>query len=87
MARRNNKTNIANMKYDTIGRYSGIDRGRIKSAASFLAALGLLHVERLPSDINSQGVSNGYRLAHLDPYVHMGTKGRGMDAAEFAHFE
>jgi DNA-binding transcriptional ArsR family regulator len=84
MARRNNATNIANMSYDTITDYSGIERARIKSASSFLAALGLLHVEHLPSEISAFGVSNGYRLAHLEPYVHMGTKGRGMDAADFA---
>lgn len=71
------------MRYETISEYSGIERARIRSAASFLAALGLVHIERLPSEINSHGVSNGYRLAHLEPYVHMGTKGRGMDALDF----
>jgi DNA-binding transcriptional ArsR family regulator len=84
LARRNNETNIAHMSYDTITEYSGIERPRIKSAASFLAALGLIHVEHLPSEISNYGVSNGYRLAHLEPYAHMGTKGRGMDASDFA---
>jgi hypothetical protein len=84
VGRRNNETNIANMSYDTITEYSGIERTRIKSAASFLAALGLLHVEHLPSVISNYGVSNGYRLAYLEPYIHMGTKGRGMDALDFA---
>lgn len=84
VARRNNETNIANMSYDTISEYSGIERGRIKSAASLLAALGLIHVEHVPSEISEYGVSNGYRLTHLEPYAHMGTKGRGMDAADFA---
>lgn len=87
VARRNGATNIANMKYETITHYSGIERNYIKSAASFLAALGLIHVERLPSEINSYGVSNGYRLAQLEPYAHMGTRGRGMDANDFAEFE
>jgi hypothetical protein len=84
VARRDNTTKMAHMNYETITRYSGIDRGRIRSAVSLLAALGLVHVERLPSAANSQGIANGYRLSHLNPYVHMGTRGRGMDAAEFA---
>lgn len=83
VARRNNETGIANLSYDKITDYSGIERSRIKSAISLLAGQGLLHVEHLPSEISAYGVSNGYRLAHLDPYVHMGTKGRGMEAADF----
>jgi hypothetical protein len=84
VGRRNSATNVANMKYETITKYSGIERGRIRSAASLLAALRLVHIERLPSEISSRGISNGYRLSHLDPYVHMGTKGRTMDAFDFA---
>jgi DNA-binding transcriptional ArsR family regulator len=87
VARRDSATNIANMKYETIARYSGIDRGRIRSAASLLAVLGLVHVERMPSEISDHGISNGYRLAHVDPYVHMGTRGRAMDAFDFAEVE
>jgi DNA-binding transcriptional ArsR family regulator len=87
VSRRNNATNIANMKYETITEYAGIERTRIRSAASLLAALGLVHVERLPSDISNHGISNGYRLAHLEPYVHMGTKGRGMDDLDYADLE
>lgn len=84
VARRDINTNIANMSYETISKYSGIDRGGIKSAASFLAALGLIHVEHVPSKRSEYGMSNGYRLTHLEPYAHMGTKGRGMDAIDHA---
>jgi hypothetical protein len=37
-ARRGEDTNLANISYDTIAEYSGLDRNRIKTAISFLAA-------------------------------------------------
>jgi hypothetical protein len=48
-----------------------------------LAAQGLVHVEHVPSMTSDYGISNGYRLAFIDSNVHMGTRGRGMDAADF----
>ena len=82
--RRNNVTNIANIGYEKIQEHSGIQRHHIKSAISFLAANGLLHVEHVPSDISEYGISNAYRLPHIDPYAHMGTIGRGLDATDFS---
>jgi hypothetical protein len=83
VARRNRSTNIANIGYDKIVDYTQINRGRIKTAISFLAAHSLLHVERIPSMLSADGVSNAYRVVGIDPYAHMGTRGRAMDAAEF----
>lgn len=82
--RRDNKTNMANISYEKIHEYSGIDRQKIKHGLSFLAALGLVHVEHVPSEQSNYGISNAYRLAHLYPYTHMGTRGRGMTAQDFA---
>jgi hypothetical protein len=83
VARRNRSTNIANIGYDKIIGYTNINRGRIKTALSFLAARSLVHVERIPSMISSDGVSNAYRVVGIEPYAHMGTRGRAMDAVEF----
>lgn len=82
--RRGNDTNMANISYDRIETYSGVDRPDIKSAVSLLAALGLIYVEQRASLTNEYGIANAYRLAGIDGYNHMGTRGRGMDPAEFA---
>jgi hypothetical protein len=58
------------------------DRGRIKSALSLLAAQGLVHVEHTKSFKSGYGIANAYRLAFIEPRVHMGTYGRGMDEVE-----
>jgi hypothetical protein len=84
VARRNRGTNIANIGYDKIVHYTQINRGRIKTGISFLAAHTLVHVERIPSMVSADGVSNAYRVVGIDPYAHMGTRGRAMDAADFA---
>ena len=81
-ARRGQDTNMANISFDKIEEYADINRRHIKAGTSVLAALGLVYVEHLPST-NDYGVANAYRLAGLDPYVHMGTRGRGMDANDF----
>ena len=78
-ARRDRATNFAHCTYDQIEAYAGIDRAHIKSAISFLAAHGLIHVEHIPSRISEYGISNAYRLVHLHSYTHMGTRGRGLD--------
>jgi hypothetical protein len=82
VTRRGNDTNLANISYDKITAYSGVDRPRIKQALTMLAATNLAHIERIASTVSAAGVSNAYRLAHLDPYAHMGTLGRNMDANE-----
>ncbi len=76
IARRNNNSNLAHMNYDTIENYTGIPRNRIKSAISLLSANTLIHVEHFTSTISDFGVSNAYRLVHLDPRRHMGTTGK-----------
>ncbi len=76
VARRDNATNWARMSYETIEHYAGIPRNRIRSAISLLAASHLLHVDHLASQDSEFGVSNAYRLAHLETSRHMGTTGR-----------
>lgn len=76
VARRDNATNWARMSYVTIEEFSGIPRNRIRSAISLLAASNLLHVDHLASQDSDYGVSNAYRLAHLETTRHMGTTGR-----------
>lgn len=80
-ARRGRDTNLANLSYEKITEYAGISREHIKAALSLLAAHNLAHIERLPSTSNEIGVANAYRLVGLDSFNHMGTRGRGMDAA------
>lgn len=81
---RDDKTNMANISYDKITEHTGIERHHIKSGLSVLAANGLVHVEHVPSNLSAFGISNAYRLANLEPYKHMGTTGRGMEALDFA---
>lgn len=76
VARRDNDTNLARMNYETIEEYAGIPRNKIKSALSLLAVNNLVHVEHVPSWSSEYGVSNAYRLAHLDTNRHMGNRGR-----------
>ena len=83
VARRDRKTNMAHISYTTIEKYSGLPRNDIKSGISLLAGLGLVHVEHLPSNTSEHGTSNAYRLAHLDTYNHLGTRGLGMTAESF----
>jgi hypothetical protein len=81
-SRRNNESNFADISYDKITEFSGVERSRLKRAISFLAAHGLVYVEHRWSSTNDYGVANAYRLAHLDAYVHMGTRGRNSEDAE-----
>ncbi len=83
VARRGRDTNLANISFDKITEYAGVDRTQIKAAISLLASSSLAYLERVPSNLNSYGVANAYRLAGLDSYRHMGTMGRRMDATEF----
>lgn len=83
-ARRGRDTNLANISFDKITEYSGVRRHEIKPATSMLAALSLAFVERLPSDASEHGVANAYRLAGVEPTMHMGTRGRRDLAAEFS---
>jgi hypothetical protein len=82
--RRSSQTNMAHLSYDKIDEYSGIRRSRIKRALSLLATVGLVYQERIPSTLNERGTANAYRLAYLDSYNHMGTRGRDPDFARDA---
>lgn len=84
VARRDNKTNFANIGYGKIEEYTNIKRVRIKTAISFLASLSLVHVEHVRSETNEYGISNAYRVVGLSPYNHMGTTGRSMIEIDFS---
>jgi hypothetical protein len=79
-ARRDNQTNLAHVTYDQIVEDTGIVRGSIRPALSFLALEGLVFVEAKPSS-NGDWLAHAYRLAHIDPYRHPGTIGRTAQAA------
>jgi DNA-binding transcriptional ArsR family regulator len=81
-SRRDRRSNLAKITYDTIEDYSGVPRNNVKRAVSLLAASGLVHVERVASLFSDYGVANAYRLAHLDSYRHMGTSGRAAEIFE-----
>lgn len=75
-ARRDRKTNLANIGYDKIQDYTGVKRERIKAAMSILVSVPLIYVEQVPSQTNDLGVSHAYRLVGIDAYNHLGTKSR-----------
>jgi putative transposase len=87
VARRNTKTNLANISYDKIQEYVCIERTKIKPAISFLASLELIFVEHIPSEVHESGVTNAYRIVGIDSYKHMGTQGRGMTAYDYGQPE
>lgn len=78
---RSSDTNMAHLSYDKIEQYAQIERERIRRAISFLASIGLVHVERTESLRNDRGTANAYRIAYLDPYIHFGTRGRNPEYA------
>lgn len=83
VARRDNKTNLANISYPKIEEYTGILDVRIKTAISFLASHSLLYVEHIPRLNSEYGVANAYRIGGIEPYNHMGTRGRTFEASDF----
>jgi hypothetical protein len=48
------------------------------------ASLSLVYVEHLPSRANAIGIANAYRIVGVEPYNHMGTRGRGMNEFDSA---
>ncbi len=80
-ARRDRDTNAAQLSYVKIEEYAGIPPARIKAATSMLAATGLVVIDQLPSTQSEYGISNAYRLTHVEPYQHRGTLGRSEMAA------
>lgn len=87
VARRDRATNSANLTYDTIEDLSGVARGRVRSALSLLVANNLVHVERAASTLSEHGISNRYRIMHIDPYKHEGTTGRSDYGLPFADLQ
>jgi hypothetical protein len=75
-ARRDRKSNVANLSYEKIWFYSGVHPNFIRTAVSLLAGQALVHVSSQPSSLNDHGTSNQYRLTHIDPTRHPGTIGR-----------
>lgn len=86
-SRRGRDTNMANISFDKIEAFTGVDRPRIKAATSLLASLALVYIEHVPSKTSEYGVANAYRLAGLDTYTHMGTRGRGMESADLVDLD
>ena len=83
IARRDRQMNMANIGYEKIEEYTDIRRVRIKTAISFLASRSLVYVERLPSTVSPDGVSNSYRIVGVEAHRHMGTQGRTLDIVDF----
>jgi hypothetical protein len=83
VARRDRHTNIANIGYVKIEEYTNIRKVRIKTAISFLASRSLVYVERVPSTVSPDGVSNSYRVVGVEAHRHMGTQGRALDSVDF----
>lgn len=81
VARRSNETNTCALTYQQISDWGAVPRERIKTALTMLYGCGLVYVERQASNVYEDGVSNLYRLAHIDPYSHEGTQGRSASAA------
>lgn len=75
-ARRGEDTNAANISYEKIEAYAGIERPKIKTAISTLVAIPLIYVEQIPTDLYETGVANAYRMIGVESYRHMGTIGR-----------
>jgi RIO-like serine/threonine protein kinase len=83
VALRGRDTNMAHIGYDKIEEYTAIDRSKIKAAISRLAAIPLVYVEQIQSWNYESRTANAYRIVGLNPYEHMGTKGRGMDVYDY----
>ena len=64
------------MTYETIESYSGVTREQIRRGLTVLAVVGVVHVDRVRSNAGVDRIASAYRLAHVDPYRHMGTIGR-----------
>lgn len=75
-ARRDRDTNMANISYDKIEEYTGIQRPKIKPALSLLTLNSFIRVETVESTENANGVANVYRVVGVEPYRHNGTTGR-----------
>jgi hypothetical protein len=76
VGRRGRDTNAANISYDKIEDYSGIERGRIRAGISLLIENLMIQTEQQPSSSSEHGVSHSYRISGIEPRQHAGTTGR-----------
>jgi DNA-binding transcriptional ArsR family regulator len=76
VARRGSDTNTANISYERMVEYTGIDRNHIKSGLSLLIENVMIQTEQKISSSNEHAVFNTYRICGIDPYTHQGTTGR-----------
>lgn len=77
IAMRDVRTNLARISYPVIETYIAVPTNDLKAAISWLVAHELIRVESVASVQNSFGVSNAYRIAHIESRRHMGTTLRG----------
>ena len=73
-SRRDRRQNAANISYNKITDYSGVEAHYIRRALSILALNGLVYVERQSSWVHEDRTANAYRLAGLDTRNHLGTQ-------------
>lgn len=71
-SRRNTRENRVDLTYDTVERYSGIARPRIRNAISLAIHYELIIIEKVEDKISGD-VSTSYRIRHIEPYEHAGT--------------
>lgn len=76
VSRRDRQTNHAKISYEKISEFTGINRTAISTGNTILAVNGLIHTMQLTSGQSEHGIVNAYRLPHLEPYTHAGTRGR-----------
>ncbi|MBP1092155.1 hypothetical protein [Bradyrhizobium diazoefficiens] len=79
-SRRDRLTNFANISFNKITEYSGVEQHSIKRAISILLHNGLLYVERQRSYARVGGVANAYRLVGLETRNHSGTQPADFEA-------
>jgi hypothetical protein len=73
LAFRSNVENHAKLTYETLTKYTGVQRNEVRSAISLLVNLEFIQVDRAESDINQFASVNTYRPCFLDSYRHRGT--------------
>lgn len=76
IAFRDQATNRAHIGYEKIQEYTGVEGSRIKTGCSLLVTQSLIQVEYVPRPGNERGGANAYRIVGIDPYNHLGTRGR-----------
>ncbi len=74
LALRNDEMNYAKVSYKRLSERTGVPQTEVRSAISFLTALGLIHVDKESTDLNAYSTVNIYRPCHLDRYNHRGTQ-------------